>query len=104
MCGYWSLSTVILNYFGVIGENYSWKGTLSVLGDNTFRQHVSDSTESIWRALTFGKSTFEDSKLVQDKESEMLELELVKKDINSHNVQTLRGYSKATNKFSVFVD
>ena len=30
-----------------IGVVYSWKGTLSVLGDNSFRQHVSDSTEFI---------------------------------------------------------
>ena len=105
------LSDATIRFQKVTGESigvvYSWKGTLSVLGDNSFRQHVSDSTEFIWRALTFGKSTFEDSGLVQDKESKMLEL--VKKDINSHNVQTLRkilswATQKTTSKFSVFVD
>ena len=81
----------------VTGESiavvYSWKGSLSAVGNYQFRKHVSDSKEDFWRLLT---GTY--------KEFEMIEL--VKQDLKSHNVNTLRkilswATQKTTSKFPI---
>ncbi|KAI6662046.1 hypothetical protein LOD99_9633 [Oopsacas minuta] len=73
-----------------VGVVYSWRGQLSVLGSDTYRQHVAEMKEQIWRSLTFERSVVGDSSVVRDdyKEDEMMNL--MKQDPHTHNVHALR--------------
>ncbi|KAI6648094.1 hypothetical protein LOD99_11903 [Oopsacas minuta] len=88
------LAKAIATFTKVTGESvgfvYSWRGQLSVLGSDTYRQHVAETKEQIWRSLTFERSVVGDSSVVRDdyKEDEMMNL--MKQDPHTHNVQALR--------------
>ena len=103
------LSEAITRFQKVTGESigvvYSWKGALSVIGNNYFREHISDTKETVWRSLTFERSTLDDSSNILDKEDEMVHL--IQQDLKSLSVQTLRkilswATQKATGEFSCY--
>ena len=82
---------------------YSWKGSLSAAGNDQFRKHVSESKENFWRLLTLEHSKPDEFDF-SNKEFEMMEL--VKQDLKSHNVNTLRkilswATQKTTSKFPI---
>ena len=82
------LSDAILRFNKVTGESvgvvYSWKGNLSVLGNESFKNFVSEDRETIWQTLALGQPSSD----IPDIESEMVDL--LKEDIISHSVHTLR--------------
>ena len=81
------LSEVITRFQRVTGESigvvYSRKGALSVIVNNYVRENISDTKETVWRSLTFERSTLDDSSNILDKEDETMHL--LQQDLN-HSV------------------
>ena len=69
-----------------IGVVYCWRGSISVLGNETFGKYVSNNRENIWRALAYTSQT-KDSIQIPERDLEMMDLF---ENLEAHNVHTLR--------------
>ena len=83
------LATTLKRFSEVTRESvcivYSWKGSLSVLGTDTYKFHVTSNKEKIWKTLAL-TSEKEISKPKHDVEL----LQMLEGDITKYNVPTLR--------------
>ena len=70
-----------------IGIVFTWRGNLSLLGNEEFKRFIALNKEEVWKSLCNSKDSQNNSKPETD--HKILE-DLIHSDVNIHTVSTLR--------------